>query len=433
MAFDPVQACGGVVLALILARLAGELSLEWLNDRYVRARGTEVPSAYAAVVDTQTYARSVAYTLARSRLTRFESGYDTLVLVAVLYTGLLPLAYHGWVGALGVSAWAMAGFVFAVGAGLALTGLPFQWYAQFHLEERFGFNTTRPQLWWADRLKGLGLSALLGIPLLALVLKLVEWLGSTWWFWAWLTILAVQCLMAFLAPVVILPLFNRFTPLAEGSLRERLVGLAERTGFRARGIQVMDGSRRSRHSNAFFTGFGRFRRIVLFDTLVQQLSELELEAVLAHEIGHYRKRHVRKRLLVSAAGLLVGLYVVGWLAEQAWFYSAFGFAPGSVVPAFLLFGLLSGVVTFWLAPVANGWARRHEYEADAYAAGVLGRPDSLVTALRKLNEKNLSNLTPHPLYSRFHYSHPTLVERERALLPRDYRAQPKSRLWERFS
>jgi STE24 endopeptidase len=227
--------------------------------------------------------------------------------------------------------------------------------------------------------------------------------------------LAFQLMMIVLAPVVILPLFNKFTPLPEGSLRERLLKLAERTDFRAQSIQVMDGSKRSRHSNAFFTGFGRFRKIVLFDTLIAQLAEPELEAVLAHEIGHYKKKHIVKMLGWSAMSSLGGFYVIAVLAKQEWFYRAFGFEPGNLTPALLLFGLLAGPVTFWLSPMLHAWSRRYEYQADAFAAQVMNESRSLIGALRKLTEKNLSNLTPHPVYSAFYYSHPTLLERERAL------------------
>jgi STE24 endopeptidase len=194
-----------------------------------------------------------------------------------------------------------------------------------------------------------------------------------------------------------------------------LLALARRTSFVTNSIQVMDGSKRSRHSNAFFTGFGKFRKIVLFDTLVSQLSEPELEAVLAHEIGHFKKKHIPKMLIFSAFSSLVGFYLVAVLARQEWFYRAFGFEPGNVAPALLLFTLLSGVVMFWFSPLAHWWSRRHEYQADAFAADVMNEPRSLIGALRKLNEKNLSNLTPHPVYSGFYYSHPTLLERERAL------------------
>ncbi|MBC8001903.1 MAG: M48 family metallopeptidase, partial [Opitutaceae bacterium] len=242
--------------------------------------------------------------------------------------------------------------------------------------------------------------------------------GSLWWLWAWGAMLTFQLVLMVLAPMLILPLFNKFAPLADGSLRERLLKLGERTGFSAKTIQVMDGSKRSRHSNAFFTGFGRFRKIVLFDTLIAQLSEPELESVLAHEIGHYKKRHIPKMLAWSAFSSLVAFYLLSVLAGQVWFYEGFGFAPAEIAPALLLFTLLAGTASFWLTPLGNYWSRKHEYEADAYAAVTMGETDSLSGALRKLTEKNLSNLTPHPLFSAFHYSHPTLEERERAMMNR---------------
>jgi STE24 endopeptidase len=259
------------------------------------------------------------------------------------------------------------------------------------------------------------LALALGYPLLVLILKIVQWTGAWWWLWAWGAMLAFQLLMSVLAPVLILPLFNKFTPLPEGDLRERLLELARRTQFRAQSIQLMDGSKRSRHSNAFFTGFGRFRKIVLFDTLVQQLTGPELEAVLAHEIGHFKKKHIPKMLVFSAVGSLTGFYLISVLARQEWFYRAFGFEPGNVAPALLLFGLLAGTVTFWFSPLIHWWSRRYEYQADAFAARVMSGTQSLIGALRKLNEKNLSNLTPHPIYSGFYHSHPTLLEREQAL------------------
>jgi STE24 endopeptidase len=404
------------VLVLILARWGAQLALERLNARHVRAHADAVPETFKDAIDAPTYAKSIQYTLAKGRFGQVEDTFDAVVLALVLLSGVLPWAFAACTAWLGTSAWGMAAFLFFVGFVLAILGLPFDWFGQFRLEDRFGFNTTTPKLWWTDRLKGLLLALGLGYPLLVLILKLVEWTGDNWWLWAWACVAGFQLLIAVLAPVLILPLFNKFTPLPEGALRERLWGLAQRTGFRVRGIQVMDGSRRSRHSNAFFTGFGRFRKIALFDTLVQQLSEAELEAVLAHEIGHFKKKHVLGMLLWSAASLFAGFWVIAWLAGQAWFYRAFGFEPGSMVPALLLFALLSGVVTFWLSPLAHWWSRRFEYQADAFAAAAMNEPQSLIRALRKLSEKNLSNLTPHPLYSGFYYSHPTLLEREQALL-----------------
>jgi STE24 endopeptidase len=404
-----------IVLVLVLARWAVELALERLNRRHVQAHAGAVPETFRGIVDEATYAKSVHYTLAKGRLSDWEATYNCAVLLGVLFSGVLPWGFDLFTRAFGVSAWALAAFLVLTSAVLSLPGLPVDWYAQFRLEERFGFNTTTQRLWWLDRFKGLLLGLALGYPLLVLVLNLVKWTGDRWWLWAWGAVLAFQLVLAVLAPVLILPLFNRFTPLPEGGLRDRLLRLAERTRFRARSIQVMDGSKRSRHSNAFFTGFGRFRKIVLFDTLIEHLAEPELEAVLAHEIGHFKKKHIPKMLVAGALGSLAGFYCLSVLARQPWFYRGFGFAPGNIVPALLLFGLLAGVVTFWLSPVLHGWSRRYEYQADAFAAQATNEPHSLIEALRKLNEKNLSNLTPHPLYSGFYYSHPTLLERERAL------------------
>jgi STE24 endopeptidase len=404
-----------VACVLIFARWAAELWLSNLNRRHVLAHADAVPGAFRGIVDEPTYKKSVAYTLTKARFGSVKETFSAIVLLVFLFSGLLPFAFHFFARHHGTSAWSMAGFLFAVGFAMSLPGLPLDWYAQFRLEEKFGFNTTTQKTWWLDRVKGLALALALGYPLLVLILKIVEWTGAVWWLWAWGAMIAFQLLMLVLAPVLIMPLFNKFTPLPEGSLRERLLKLAVRTRFVAKSIQVMDGSKRSRHSNAFFTGFGKFRKIVLFDTLIAQLNEPELEAVLAHEIGHFKKKHIPKMLLFSAFSSLVGFYVVSVLAKQDWFYRAFGFATTHIAPALLLFTLLSGVVMFWFSPLAHWWSRRYEYQADAFAKEVMNEPQSLIGALRKLNEKNLSNLTPHPIYSGFYYSHPTLLEREAAL------------------
>jgi STE24 endopeptidase len=403
------------ILGLILARLVAELWLARLNRRHVLAHADEIPPAFRGIIDEPAYKKSVAYTLAKSRFGTVEDTFNVAVLLVILFSGILPWVFQLFAHWLGQSAWVMAAFLVSVGLAMSLPGLPFNWFSQFRLEEKFGFNTMTPKIWWSDLLKGLLLALALGYPLLVLILKIVQWTGAWWWLWAWGALLAFQLVMSVLAPVLILPLFNKFTPLPEGSLRDRLLDLARRTQFRARSIQLMDGSKRSRHSNAFFTGFGRFRKIVLFDTLVQQLTGPELEAVLAHEIGHFKKKHIPKMLAFSAAGSLAGFYLISVLARQEWFYRAFGFEPGNVASALLLFGLLAGTVTFWFSPLIHWWSRRYEYQADAFAAYVMSEAHSLIGALRKLNEKNLSNLTPHPIYSGFYHSHPTLLEREQAL------------------
>src|SRR6266403_2083974 len=326
-----------IALVLILARAIAELLLSRLNQRHGRAHANEVPPAFREMVDAPTYRRSVDYTLAKSRFGDVVTLFDAVLLIAVLLTGILPWAFGSFTAAFGTSVLAMAGFLFATGFAFSIVSLPFAWYAQFKLEDRFGFNTT----------------------------TVIAWAGPNWWIWAAAVVIAFQLLLLLIAPAVIMPLFNKFTPLPDGStLRERLFALARRTDFPTRSIEVMDGSKRSHHSNAFFTGFGRFRKIVLFDTLVAQLAEPELESVLAHEIGHYKKRHVVKLLGVSIFGVFMGFAAVAWLARQQWFYRAFGFeyhagfAAANVVPAMLLFALLAGAFSFWFSPLLHIWSRR---------------------------------------------------------------------------
>jgi STE24 endopeptidase len=406
-----IMICG----VLILAKWSAQMALEWVNQQHVLAHANVVPDAFTHTVTPETYAKSTAYTLAKSRFEMIHLTWSATVLAATLLSGVLPWFYRVFQHAAGISAWAGAAFLLAVGVLLSATDLPFEWHAQFHLEERFGFNTTTARTWWLDRVKGLLLGLALGYPLVVLILKLAAWLGASWWFWAWVCLAAFQLVMMVVAPVLIMPLFNKFTTLPAGGLRDALLALGQRAGFRARDIQVMDGSKRSRHSNAFFTGLGRFRIIILFDTLVEQLEQDELESVLAHEIGHYKKGHIPKIMALSLGASLPVFYLVALLAKKNWFLRGFGFAPGDIVPALLLISLLAGVVTFWLSPLFHLLSRRYEYEADAFAANLIKRHQPLIAALRKLNEKNLSNLTPHPFYSGFYYSHPTFLEREAAL------------------
>jgi STE24 endopeptidase len=410
-----------IALVLILARVVTELWLSGLNQRHVRERANEVPPPFREIIDAPMYRRSIDYTLAKSRVVDIVNVFDAVVLIAVLFSGLLPWTFGRFSVSLGASTPAMAGFLFLTGIALNIPGLPFAWYAQFKIEERFGFNTTSMKTWITDHIKGLLLAALLGYPSLLLVLKLIEWTGTDWWLWAAAVIIVFQLLLLLIAPAIIMPLFNKFTPLPEGELRQRLFALAQRTHFPTRSIEVMDGSKRSRHSNAFFTGLGRFRKIVLVDTLIAQLTEAELESVLAHEIGHYKKRHVTKMLGFYVASIIMGFASIAWVARQQWLYHAFGFehevgfAASNVIPAMLLFALLAGTISFWFSPLLHVWSRRFEYDADAFARVAMGERQSLIQALRKLSKNNLSNLTPHPLYSSFYYSHPTLLEREQAL------------------
>jgi STE24 endopeptidase len=403
------------VVALIFLRFLAQQALEALNRAEVRRHAGARPSALAGVMDDATYAKSADYTLAKSRFSSVETVWEVAVLFAVLFSGVLPWLWTRFNGLAPGAAWSGALFLVGTMILIGLPNLPFEWWAQFRLEARFGFNKSTLGLWVTDHVKGWLLGLLIGFPLAWALLALVGWVGTYWWVWGFALLFGFQLLMIVLYPKLILPLFNKLTPLPEGDARARLLALSERTGFRAQTIEVMDGSKRSGHSNAFFTGFGRFRRIVLFDTLMAQLAQDELEAVLAHEIGHYKRGHIPKRLVTVGLMQLAAFAAIAWLSQAAWFNAAFGLPAGATAPTFLLFGLLGGLVTFWFSPIGNRVSRKHEYEADAFAKNAMRSADPLVGALRKLSQKNLSNLTPHPLYSAVYYSHPTLVERERAL------------------
>jgi STE24 endopeptidase len=406
-----------ITAILLILRMTAELVLSAVNRAEVRRHAGAPPPGVAAIMDPATYQKSVAYTLARSRFGDLTTVFDTLVLALVIFGGVLPVLYSAIVGWSGPDAmWTRALFILLASVLISIPSLPFEWWEQFRLEGKFGFNKATPGLWVMDKLKGMLVMFVIGFPLLWALLSLVGWAGDTWWIWGFALMFGFQLLMLILYPKVILPLFNKLTPLPDGELRTRLLALGDRTGFEAKTIEVIDGSKRSGHSNAYFTGFGRFRRIVLFDTLIAQLSAEELEAVLAHEIGHYRRGHIPKMIAMSAVMMFAGFAAIAWLARSPWFNTAFGFPLGEIAPSFLLFGLLSGLLTFWFAPLSNILSRKYEYEADAFAREAMGGPASMIGALRKLAQKNLSNLTPHPWFSGFHYSHPTLVEREAALL-----------------
>jgi len=309
----------------------------------------------------------------------------------------------------------------ALFAALGLVGgvasLPFSWYSTFVVEERFGFNRMTPALWLADLAKGVAVTILLGAPLLLLALWLMRTAGDAWWLWVWGAWMAFQLLVLVLYPTVIAPLFNRFEPLPAGSARERIESLLARCGFSSAGLFVMDGSRRSGHGNAYFTGLGRAKRVVFFDTLLSRLEGDELEAVLAHELGHFKLKHIAKRIAWSAALSLAFLALLAWLADRPWFYEGLGI-PGALLPdalsrpgvALALFSLALPVFTFVLGPLAARYSRAHEFEADAFAARIAGAPP-LVRALVKLYEDNAATLTPDPMHSAFYDSHPPAAVR----------------------
>lgn len=397
------------------AKLIAELVLEALNRRQVASNATSLPAELDGIMSKEKFAKANDYTLTKSRFGTLSLLLDALVLLAVILSGVLPEAHAAWTDVVGSSGWSSALFLIVVMLVIGIPSIPLEYYEQFKIEDRFGFNRSTVGLWIVDKLKGMLVGLIIGFPLLWVLISLVGWLGDFWWIYGFAIMFVFQLVMMVLYPMLIIPLFNKLTPLEDGPLRERLMAMSNKAGFKCDTIQVIDGSKRSAHSNAYFTGFGKFRRIVLYDTLIEQLGEDEIEAVLAHEIGHYKKGHIPKMIATSAVMMLAGFWVVGYLAKSDAFFEGFGFSDASIGIAFLLFGLLGSLFTFWLSPLFNIMSRKHEYEADAFARDVVGDWKPLSNALRSLSEKNLSNLLPHPAYSGFHYSHPTLLEREAAM------------------
>jgi STE24 endopeptidase len=411
-------------LAFSVAVLVSLLVKFWLSSRQMRhvaAHRGAVPAAFAATVPLAAHRKAADYTLAKLRLGMVSEAFSSAVLVAWTLLGGL-----GWLNAevreLVEPRWGgMAYQLILVGAFTlvgALLDLPFELYATFRLEQRFGFNKMTPRLYVADMIKSTLLGVAIGGPLLALVLWIMQATGTLWWLWAWGALTAFQLLAMVIYPTLIAPLFNKFEPLADAALVERVQTLMQRCGFRAKGFFVMDGSRRSAHANAYFTGFGAGKRVVFFDTLLERLSGDEVEAVLAHELGHFAHRHIVKRVGVMLAFSLAGFALLGWLSTQAGFYLGLGVAPNALASndalALLLFVMGLPPFMFFVSPAFARMSRKAEYEADAYAREKASAPD-LVRALLKLYEDNASTLTPDPVYVAFYYSHPPASARIAAL------------------
>ena len=419
-------------LILLLARTAADFWLERKNRAYALAKADEFEANGFATAPKlgdglyANYRKTVNYTVEKTDFGMVETAWDALWSAALVLFLYAPLcAFAGTLlgaDAVAVGSWAQVwreGVALAgISVALSLTSIPFDLYSTFRIEEKYGFNKSTAKLWIADQVKSVALGFIIGVPLVWALSAFYHALPRTWWIFAACAVFAFQLALIVVFPKWILPLFNKLSPLPEGALRERLEALAKRAGFVAEKIEVIDGSKRSGHSNAFFTGFGKWRRIIIYDTLIAQLSPAEIEAVLAHEIGHSRRGHVAKGLVFAAVACLVVFGLVGWALGRPEFFEAFGFEfrEGFMfVPALLLLGKIFPLFGFWLSPLTNRLSRRHEYEADAFAKEITGTPEPLISALEKLHTENLANLTPHPLYSAFHYSHPTLFERAAAL------------------
>ncbi|SOE58564.1 STE24 endopeptidase [Burkholderia sp. OK233] len=403
----------------VVAMVGTKLWLASRQIRFVAGHREQVPSQFAGTIALTAHQRAADYTVERTRLTMIEIVVGAAVLIGLTLLGgvqALDLTISDWLGR------SYAGQIALVAAVIAITSvidLPFEYYRQFVVEQRFGFNRMSKGIFFLDRLKGVLLGAAFGLPLLFVVLWLMNQAGSLWWLWTWIVWVAFQLLVLVLYPSFIAPLFNKFEPLKDEALKSRIEALMKRCGFAAKGLFVMDGSRRSAHGNAYFTGFGAAKRIVFFDTLLARLSGNEIEAVLAHELGHFKRRHVIKRMVVMFAISLVMLALLGWLTQCVWFYEGLGVRPsligGNSGLALVLFFLALPVFLFFVTPLGSLSSRKHEFEADAFAATQTDAQD-LVNALVKLYEDNASTLTPDPLYTAFYYSHPPASQRIDRLL-----------------
>jgi STE24 endopeptidase len=402
-------------LTLLALEHGWETLLNIMNQRYVAKKKRNPPQQIAGIMTREAFSRSADYTLTRSRFSLGSSFFPVALLLVLILTGWLGVLERS-VSALAVGIYTEGVlFFFLISFIFTITSLPFGYYSQFVIEERFGFNKMTLRLFLVDLLKSAGLSLLLLTPLLYGLFWFMDSAGRFWWIFAFLGFTLFRLLVSVVYPVLIAPLFNRFTPLEEGALKDKITGLADRLRFRTRGIFLMDGSRRSKHSNAYFTGLGRSKRVVLFDTLVRSLEEDALLSVIAHEIGHEKRRHVLKNLALSLAVSLAGFWIISLLLPYAPFFQAFGFDEASYHAAVVLVAFCAGPFTFYLSPLLAIWSRKHEYAADRFAVKVMGTSKGLRNALIQLNRNNLKNLTPHPWYSFYHYSHPTLLERVEAM------------------
>ncbi len=405
---------------MVVAMVATKLWLASRQIRFVAARREAVPRQFADTIPLAAHRRAADYTVVRTRLSMLEIVVGAAVLIALTLLGGVQALHRALSGWLGEGYGGQIALVTAVAVITSAIDLPFDYYRQFVVEERFGFNRMTRTIFFADLAKGTALGAAFGLPLLFVVLWLMDRAGGLWWVWAWAVTVGFQLLVRVLYPTLIAPLFNKFEPLTDEALSHRIEALMKRCGFAAKGLFVMDGSRRSAHGNAYFTGFGASKRIVFFDTLLARLTGSEIEAVLAHELGHFKHRHVTKGMLLTFV-ISLGLFaLLGWLSGQTWFYEGLGVRPSMTgsndAIALVLFFLALPAFMFFVTPLGSLTSRKHEFEADAFAASQTDARE-LVSALVKLYEDNASTLTPDPVYTAFYYSHPPASQRIERLLP----------------
>ncbi|MBL4763118.1 MAG: M48 family metallopeptidase [Gammaproteobacteria bacterium] len=394
---------------IFLSALAATIILRlWLSRRqiqHVAANRDAVPEAFTGKISLAEHQKAADYTTEKTRLSMLSTLWDSALVLLWTFAGGLALFDQFWSQFDLSPLWLGTGFLISLTLIMSIIDLPFALYSTFNIEARYGFNRTTFKLWLSDLMKGGLLMLVIGTPLLMTILWLMESSGAYWWVYTWLVWTSFSLLMMWAYPAFIAPIFNKFSPLDNEELKQRINNLLERCGFHSQGVYVMDGSKRSSHGNAYFTGFGQNKRIVFFDNLLESLKPEEIEAVLAHELGHFKKHHIRKGLIVSIISSLIGLAVLAWLKNQAWFYSGLGMEQVSLHAALILFAITAPVFTFFLQPLFSQMSRKHEFEADEFASQQTDAKN-LVTALVSLYRENANTLTPDPIHSAFYDSHP---------------------------
>ena len=410
-----------IFLAVFLLRSGAQIYLNWLNISYLRQHGTTVPDIFQDIIDPEKLKRISAYTVESENFSMVATLANHGLFLVILLSGFLPWLVKN------ISLWEygliVSGLIFFAVLSIStnLLRIPFSLYDAFVIEERYGFNIMNFKVWVSDLFKSIIIGAIMGGLLLGLLLALVIYGGNGWWIWAWMLVGGFELLLLWLYPVVILPLFNKFDPIENMGLENRIRTLIEKVGLRAKGIFKMDASKRSKHTNAFFVGLGRTKRIVLFDTLLVSHTEEEILAVLAHEAGHWKKRHILRMLVPLEILSFVSFYAVAKLLNWPLIYQTFGFQESHLYVGLFLIGTFISLLGFFAEPLESAISRRFEREADDFALELIGTGVPMTSALKRLASDNLANLSPHPLYAWFYYSHPPLVERIERLAPSEKR------------
>jgi STE24 endopeptidase len=408
-----------IVLIVYLLFLGFSMWLKWLNIKHLKEQGQQVPPEFGRAIDIDTLIKTTSYTAETSRLTVISSILNNILVIAFLFGGIIAI-YDVWIASLSQS-FVLRGVLFVLGIlyGETIFSIPFSLYKNFGIENRYGFNTLTGKLWLSDLVKSTVISTLLLSIIVAAALYLVQYTPGWWWLWVWLVFLLFSIFLMYISPYVIEPLFFKFEPVQTEGLEEEIRSLMEKAGLKVGSVFQVDASKRSRHSNAYFSGIGRVKRIVLFDTLLESMSQREIMAVLAHEVGHWKKKHVLKRIILTETLALAAIFLAYKLLTWEGLPGMVGLQEGSFYVRVAILGFLASLLMFPLTPALSLLSRKHEWQADRFACELTGRPLDLANALIKLSKENLANLHPHPLYAAFYYSHPPVVQRVGRLQDQD--------------